>query len=413
MSLCHVRRRVSFRHVLGGTLQEPRPIEGRFEELIEVAPDAMLVILEAAPDAMVIVAESGTIILVNAQTEVVFGYARSELVGQSIETLVPVPYRAVHPSHRAHYFAAPRPRGMGTGIDLYGLRKDGSEFPAEISLSPITTPRGQLIIAAVRDITERKRLEDLRRRSLEDANRLKSEFLANMSHELRTPLNSIIGFAKLLQHGRVGAVSDTQREYLGDILNSSNHLLQLINDILDLSKVEAGRLEFFPEPIDLPQLVGEVRDSVRAIAAAKGIALHMLIAAECTGIELDAAKLKQVLYNYVSNALKFTEEGGAVTISAAPEGPDHFRISVADSGIGIASSDIPKLFSEFSQLDSSAAKRHQGTGLGLALTRRLVAAQGGKVGVESTPGHGSTFYAILPRITRPNSLVSTEEKANL
>jgi PAS domain S-box-containing protein len=368
-------------------------------------------LLEAAPDAMIIVDGSGTILLINAQTESAFGYARAELVGQPIEVLVPEPYRGHHPTHRARYFEAPRPRGMGRGIDLYGRRKDGSHFPAEISLSPTQIPGQQLIIAAVRDISERKHLEELRRRSLEDANRLKSEFLANMSHELRTPLNSIIGFAKLMQHGRVGAVSDIQREYLGDILNSSSHLLQLINDILDLSKVEAGRMDFYPEPVDLPQLVGEVRDSIRAVAAAKRIVIEVKIDRQCVGLELDPAKLKQVLYNYVSNALKFTEDGGRVTIAARLEGADNFRLDVTDTGIGIRADDLGKLFTEFRQLDASAAKRHQGTGLGLALTKRIVESQAGRVGVESTWGVGSTFFAVLPRIPllgdRPSPQVSS------
>ncbi len=257
---------------------------------------------------------------------------------------------------------------------------------------------------------EKQRLEDMQRavlniledldtekRSAQEANRMKSEFLANMSHELRTPLNAIIGFAKLMAHGKVGPVSAQHQEFLGDILKSSSHLLQLINDVLDLAKVEAGRMEFNPEPIDLPQLVGEVRNILRAVAASKRLQVDVVIDPRCASLELDPAKLKQVLYNYLSNAMKFTEDGGKVVLRARPEGAEHFRLEVEDTGIGIRPEDVKDLFTEFRQLDSSASKKHQGTGLGLALTRRFIEAQGGRVGVDSSPGKGSTFFAVLPR----------------
>jgi signal transduction histidine kinase len=226
---------------------------------------------------------------------------------------------------------------------------------------------------------------------------MKSEFLANMSHELRTPLNAIMGFTKLMVHGKVGPVSAQQQEFLGDILKSSNHLLQLINDVLDLAKVEAGKMEFHPESIDLPQLVGEVRDILRAVAAGKQIRIETAIDSTCTGLDLDPAKLKQVLYNYLSNALKFTPDNGRVFIRARPEGLESFRVEVEDTGIGIRPEDVKYLFTEFRQLDSSASKKYQGTGLGLALTRRITEAQGGRVGVDSLLGRGSTFFVVLPR----------------
>ncbi len=256
------------------------------------------------------------------------------------------------------------------------------------------------------DVTERRRAEELRRTNeqlveqnqrVQEANRLKSEFLANMSHELRTPLNGIIGFAELMHDGKTGPVSPDQQEYLGDILTSSRHLLQLINDVLDLAKVESGKMEFRPESLDLGKLVGEVKDVLRTLAAQKRIRIESDVDPGLGGINADASKLKQVLYNYLSNALKFSPEEGRVTVRVKPENVDEFRLEVEDRGIGIKPDDIGRLFVEFQQLDASTAKKYAGTGLGLTLTKRIVEAQGGRVEVRSTPGEGSVFSAVLPR----------------
>jgi signal transduction histidine kinase/DNA-binding response OmpR family regulator len=236
-------------------------------------------------------------------------------------------------------------------------------------------------------------------RQIVEANRLKSEFLANMSHELRTPLNAIIGFAELMHDGVVDPNSIQHREFLNHILLSGRHLLQLINDVLDLAKVESGRLEFHPELADLNSLVEEVQTVLRTTAASKGVRLEAQVGPGLDALLVDPARLKQVLYNYLSNALKFTPQGGTVSLRATAEEGDRFRVEVEDTGIGIRSTDLGRLFVEFQQLDNPLTKQHAGTGLGLALTRRLVEAQGGSVGVRTRFGEGSCFYAVLPRTT--------------
>ncbi|HEY1066205.1 MAG TPA: ATP-binding protein, partial [Pirellulales bacterium] len=241
--------------------------------------------------------------------------------------------------------------------------------------------------------------EELRKEAevVRETSRLKSEFLANMSHELRTPLNSIIGFAELMHDERVGPVSEDHKEFLGDILTSSRHLLQLINDVLDLAKVEAGKMEFFAEQFELGPIVKEVCELLRTQAAVKRITVQRVISGAIGPVRLDVGKFKQVLFNFLSNAIKFTPADGKITVRVTPEGKDEFKIAVEDTGVGISDEDVSRLFVEFTQLDSSRTKKHQGTGLGLSLTRRIVEAQEGRVGVTSKLGEGSTFFAVLPK----------------
>ncbi len=329
-----------------------------------------------------------------------FGYTRAELVSGEVRWAEMTPPEFRHLDDEA--IEQLKARGVTSPWEKEYFHKDGTRIPILVGVALLGDTE---CIAFVLDIRERRRLEELRvksaelemqNRRIQEANRLKSEFLANMSHELRTPLNSIIGFTDLLQQGEIRPDSPQHKEFLGDILSSSRHLLQLINDVLDLAKVEAGKFEFRAQELDLSKLIGEVVAVVRGMSASKRIRIDIEVDAELGPATLDPARLKQVLYNYVSNALKFTNEGGRIWVRARTEGPDMFRLEVEDTGIGIAPSDIGRLFVEFQQLDAGVTKKHSGTGLGLALTRRVVEAQGGSVGVKSVLGAGTVFFATLP-----------------
>jgi len=365
---------------------------------LKVARDANLLeakyrgLLDSTPDAIIMVNTTGRIVLLNGQAEEVFGYPRRDLIGQPVEILLPERFRGGHVGYRGNFLSQPRARPMGAGLELFGLRRDGVEFPVEISLSPLETEVGTLVMSAIRDITERK----IQERRVQEANRLKSEFVANMSHELRTPLNGIIGFSEFLIDEKPGPLNPKQREYLHDILESGRHLLQLINDVLDLSKIEAGKMTLSPERFSVSEAMGEALTVIDAMAQEKGIDIRTAIDPQLGKVTLDRAKFKQVLYNLLSNAVKFTDDGGEVRIRAARSGPDRFQVQVADTGIGIRREDFSRLFAAFEQLESGADRRFQGTGLGLALTKRIVELQRGTIAVDSEVGKGSTFTVELP-----------------
>lgn len=356
-------------------------------------------LLDSAPDGMIIIDKEGKIILTNIQTEIMFGYKREELIGNHIEILIPNRFKNNHVLHRTAFFDDPKSHPMGTSkLELLGLRKDGTEFSVEISLSPILIDDGILISSAIRDISIRKKFE----KEVQEASRLKSEFLANISHELRTPLNAIIGFSKLLVDGRLGNLTHIQNDSIGDILTSAKHLLSLINDILDLSKIEAGKTEFKPIEFKLKTIFEEVKDTIKTLAEEKMITIDYIIATDLDKIFLDPRKLKQVLLNLLSNAVKFTPNSKKVIVNAYKQVDNNFQIDVIDTGIGIKKDDMQKLFTPFHQIDSGDNKRYPGTGLGLALIKRIIEAQCGTIKVESEPGIGSKFSIILP-LTHKNS----------
>jgi PAS domain S-box-containing protein len=247
-------------------------------------------------------------------------------------------------------------------------------------------------------LVERNALLEVETRRAHEANRMKSEFLANMSHELRTPLNGIIGFSSFLAGEKPGKLNDIQKEYLGDVLVSGRHLLRLINDLLDLAKIEAGKLELAPEPFSLRQAAAEVAGVLHPLMAEKHLDFQLQIELDDDVATLDPQKIKQVLYNLLSNAIKFTPERGRVGLRICPRGSEEIELSVSDTGIGIRQEDFVRLFADFQQLDSGSSRQYQGTGLGLALTKRILELHKGTIRVQSEFGSGTTFTVILPRV---------------
>jgi PAS domain S-box-containing protein len=369
-------------------------------------------LLEAAPDAIVEVSGDGGIVLVNRIAEEMFGYQRDELLGKSVDLLVPDAVRATHYQHRDHYLEHPRTRPMGSELELHARRRDGSLFPVEISLSPIHTETGMHVTAVIRDVTERKRSEqevrrlqqqyttelEARNQEIERANRLKSEFLASMSHELRTPLHTIIGFAELLEEGGEGALNDAQRRFLGHIHRDSNHLLELINDVLDLSKIEAGQMTLKREIFPLRRCIEDALNQVRPGAALKGIEIDDRGCADCE-VDADPLRVKEMLYNLLSNAVKFTPQGGRVWVETREES-GFAHITVGDTGVGIPSEEQENIFDKFYQVGNTTSGVREGTGLGLSITKELVQMHGGWMEVESRPGEGSRFTFTLPTAVR-------------
>ena len=375
-------------------------------------------LIESNIDALMATDPRGIITDVNKQTEALTGCTRDELIGAPFKNYFTDSSRAEAAINRV------LAEGKVTNYELTARARDGKQTTVSYNATTFhdRDRRLQGVFAAARDVTELKRYEQTLHRKnveLESSSRMKSEFLANMSHELRTPLNAIIGFSEVLRDGLMGEMTDQQRGFIGDIFSSGNHLLSLINDILDLSKVEAGTMLLDLESMQVSSLFVNSLSIIKQKALARHIRLGIEAAEELGSFQADARKVKQIAYNLLSNAVKFTMEGGDVTLRAGRvpraevgqlsgtwagrsfpladnEFTEFLKISVTDSGIGISPEALEYLFKPFSQIDTGLARKYEGTGLGLAMVKLLAELHGGAVAVESAVGEGSRFTVWLP-----------------
>ncbi|MFT3857841.1 MAG: PAS domain-containing sensor histidine kinase [Aquabacterium sp.] len=360
-------------------------------------------LLETTPDAVVIINASGHIVFSNTQAESMFGYERAEMLGQPIEVLMPLRYRGTHVHNRLHYFDAPRIRSMGAGLDLRARRQNGEEFPVEISLSPLRTEFGVMGMSAIRDVSDRRRIEQILKEKnveLERANLAKDRFLATMSHELRTPLNAILGFTSLLLMKLPGPLTQDQEKQLQSVQSSGRHLLSLINDLLDLAKIDSGNVSLSLEPVIWQNEVREVVDALRPVAQSKSLSMDLSLPEEELVSNMDRRLLRQVLMNLISNAVKYTPQGGVkVSLSRQGEvGGSTLHVCVEDTGVGVSAEDQARLFQPFSRVGDWAGEKPEGTGLGLHLSQRFMELLGGHIEVSSTPGVGSRFTLVFPHL---------------
>jgi PAS domain S-box-containing protein len=368
------------------------------------ADERFRAVVEAAPDAMVIVAEDGTIELVNAQMLKLFGYEREELMGQKVEMLVPRRFRTQHLAHRRGFHAKASVRPMGAGLELAGLRKDGSEFAVEISLSPLTQESGAALTCAnIRDVTERRMVEEAKALAAErereaaarmrEIDRLRSDFLSTVSHELRTPLTAIKGFSEWLTNSWDHSDEERKREMVRRIHHAGGRLDFLIQDLLDFSRLERGRLRVDVAPLSLRVLVEEAVQHTATALHGHPVSCEV----EPVLVMAEEATFLRVLENLLTNAAKFSPADAPIVVGSRVDGAD-VVLSVRDHGVGIPASEHEKIFDRFYRVPSTA-QAIPGTGIGLAIVKQFVEAQGGTVSVHAPAGGGTEFRVHLPRAT--------------
>jgi PAS domain S-box-containing protein len=358
-------------------------------------------LLESVPDAIVIAHRDGNIVYVNGVTEELFGYEKGELVGKPVEVLLPARFRAAHQVYRGGYHATPRTRPMGLGLDLFGLKKSGEEFNAEISLSPLQIGDDVYAVSAIRDVTERKKIEE-RARLYSHAQgevRERDEFLSIASHELRTPVTALQLQLQLLQRAAErskNAMPPSLAAKVTGLERQTRRIAILVNELLDVSRMRLGRLELKLEEIDLADVARDTVAHLSDEAARAGCALSVAASGPQRGV-WDRLRLEQVLTNLISNAIKFGS-GSPILVSVDGD-PAAARLAVRDRGIGIASGDQLRVFQRFER--AVPTEHFGGLGLGLYIARQIVEAHGGSIRLESALGEGTTFTVELPRAALP------------
>ncbi len=379
-------------------------------------PDLARSALEAAPDAMLIVDDEGIVRFVNRQVFALFGYTDAQVLGQPVEMLMPERFRARHLSHRSAYAAHMRARPMGQSLELYGQRRDGTEFPVEISLSPIADGDRMLVVAAIRDVSDRVRIQkeliaaravaEEARESADRANQGKSRFLATASHDLRQPLQALAllnGTLRRTVHDPLLTEGLAQQE------RAIGAMSRLLNALLDISKLESGAVKPEITEFSVARVLEEMRREFASIAAHKGLTLAVIPGDAC--VRSDPSLVEQAVRNLVSNAIKYTR-AGTVTVYCPTTDESLVRLEIQDTGIGIASDQLSLIYDEFYQVGVGPSASPDGYGLGLAIVKRIVQLLDLKLEVSSRPGEGSTFSLLLPAASDRNSPTTSQTEAS-